>query len=139
MAGRLALTAERKERLHLTSEVFPLVYATVTREPTPAVQTAAALQKHKVGIVGASQGLVGAAKQAGLPQGRLEGSFKEPSELALALRSVSVTAVVLSLDQALVAQRQDLELRIGVAVTSPERSTTTSPTCVVRARGIASS
>jgi len=119
VAGRLAVTAEGSRRVAFSAEFFPVRFVIVTRHPSPAVTTSVELRGYRVGTVGTSTALMGAVNQAQVPPSQVVASFKEPSDMWEGLRSGRVTAIIASLDMALIAQMADPDLRVGGFVGVP--------------------
>jgi ABC-type amino acid transport substrate-binding protein len=118
IAGRFTATAERRKIIDFTVEVFPTRDVVLTRKPTRAPQTIDEFRKMKVGTVKGSN-LAAAVAAAGVPPANVDESFP-PGGLPDALRGTRVTAVVVGVERAITAQREDPQLQIGLFVGKPE-------------------
>jgi ABC-type amino acid transport substrate-binding protein len=117
IAGRFNVTPARRELIAFTAEVFPSRHVVMTRRPHRVVATVDALREERVGTVkGTSMAEVVAA--AGVPPGRVDDTIMTGT-LPEALRTGRVTAVVLGIENAISAQRQDPEIQLGTFVGPP--------------------
>jgi membrane-bound lytic murein transglycosylase F len=118
IAGGVTDTAARREKIAFTTEVFPTRHVVVTRKPSPAVRTVDELRRQKkVGVIKGTS-LEEAARQAGVLPASLDTTVPGDGLLA-ALQSGRVTAVVDGVEDALLLQRADPTLEIGVYVGPP--------------------
>jgi len=109
--GGITATAARKKSVRFTTEVFPSRHVVVTRKPHRVVQTVEELREERVGTIrGTSMAEVVAV--AGVPAANLDDTFASGG-LPAALRAGRITAAVLGVEDALVAQRADPALQIG--------------------------
>jgi ABC-type amino acid transport substrate-binding protein len=118
IAGRFTATAERRKIIDFTVEVFPTRDVVLTRKPTKMVQNLDEFRRMKVGTVKGSN-LAAAVAAAGVPPANVDDSYP-PGGLPDALRGTRVTAVVVGVERAITAQREDPQLQIGLFVGKPE-------------------
>jgi membrane-bound lytic murein transglycosylase F len=116
--GGLEVVEERKRQVDFTSEVFPTRHVVVTRTPHRPVETLEQLLKERVGTVKGGS-WTGTALAAGVPRERLNSSFANVAELLEALRKNQVSAVVMSAGLAMLEQKDDPALELGVFVGEP--------------------
>jgi ABC-type amino acid transport substrate-binding protein len=117
VAGRFTVTPARSRQIAFTAQVFPTRPIAVTRRPHAGVATPEALRGVRVGTVAGSS-LEEAIRKAGVPESRID-SGVGPGRLAEALREGRVEAVVLGIEDAIVARREDPELELGAFVGPP--------------------
>lgn len=117
IAGRFTVTDERRRRIAFTRETFPTRHVVLTRKPTPAVGSLEALRALRVGTVRGSS-MAEAVARAGVPPANVDDSIA-PGGLPAALAAGKVKAVVLGVENAIVAQRDDPQIEIGVFVGPP--------------------
>ena len=112
IAGRFTVTEERKRRIAFTRETFPTRNVVVTRRPQAAPASVEELRALKVGtILGSSMAEVVA--HAGVPAANVDDGIK-PGGLPAALASGRVKAVVLGVESAITAKRDDPQLELGL-------------------------
>jgi membrane-bound lytic murein transglycosylase F len=116
-AGRFTVTEERKRRIAFTSEVFPTRNVVLTRRPAPRVETLDQFRATKVGTIKGSS-MAEAVAKAGVPAANLDDSYP-PGGLPGALLAGKVRAVVLGIESAIVAQRDDPQIEIGLFLGAP--------------------
>ncbi len=116
IAGRFTVTDARKRQIAFTSEVFPSRNVVLTRKPHPALPTLEALRAEKVGTIRGSS--MAEALRAAVPAANVDDSFA-PGTLPAALVARKVGAVVLGIESAIAAQRQDPLIELGVFVGPP--------------------
>jgi ABC-type amino acid transport substrate-binding protein len=117
IAGRFNVTPARRELIAFTTEVFPSRHVVMTRKPHRVVATIEELREERVGTVkGTSMAEVVAA--AGVPASRVDDTIVTGT-LPQALRAGKVTAVVLGVENAISAQREDPEIQLGTFVGPP--------------------
>jgi ABC-type amino acid transport substrate-binding protein len=114
IAGRFTATDERRKLIAFSAEVFPTRVVVVSRAPAPRIDTLAALRATRVGAVKGSS-LVGSLLAAGVPPDKLDAALPSGGSLE-ALRSGRVEAVAMELAEAIVAQRRDPQLQLGLFV-----------------------
>jgi ABC-type amino acid transport substrate-binding protein len=114
IAGHFTDIPERRELVNFTSGVLPTRSVVITRKPRRAIYTLAALSGETIGVV------LGSAARAdllaaGVPAARVVDSFT-PNNVLTELRAGRITAHVRSLPEAVLAQREDAEIEIGMAL-----------------------
>jgi membrane-bound lytic murein transglycosylase F len=114
-AGRFTVTEERKRRIAFTSEVFPTRNVVLTRRPSPRIET---LEQFRAVRVGTIKGSSMAEAVAGSGASNVDDSYP-PGGLPGALVSGKVKAVVLGIESAIVAQRDDPQIEIGLFLGAP--------------------
>jgi len=112
IAGRFTGTEARRKLIDFSVEVFPTRNVVVTRKPHRAVASVQDLAGDKLGVVKGSS-LAEAIAQARLPGVTVDDGIPSGGILA-ALRSGRITATVDELAGAMIAQRRDPELQIGM-------------------------
>jgi ABC-type amino acid transport substrate-binding protein len=117
IAGRFTVTEARRKQIAFTREVFPTRAVVVTRKPTPRVTALEALRALRVGTPRGSS-LTEAARQAGVPAAKLDDSIA-PGTLPTALAKGQVEAVIMGVENAITAQRDDPALELGLFVGEP--------------------
>ena len=117
IAGRFTVTEERKRRIAFTRETFPTRNVVLTRQPTPPVRSLEALRALRVGTVKGSS-MAEAVAQAGVPPANVDDGIR-PGGLPQALASGRVKAVVLGVESAITAQRDDPQVELGMFVGPP--------------------
>jgi ABC-type amino acid transport substrate-binding protein len=116
-AGRFTVTEDRKKRIAFTSEVFPTRNVVLTRKPAARIETLAQLRAARVGTIRGSS-MAEAVAKAGVPPANVDDSYP-PGGLPAALASGKVAAVVLGIESAIVARRDDPQIEIGLFVGAP--------------------
>jgi ABC-type amino acid transport substrate-binding protein len=117
IAGRFTVTESRRKLVDFTAEVFPTRTVVVTRKPTRVVQSLEELRAERVGTVKGSS-LAEAVAAAGVPKANVDDSI-QPGHLADALEDGKVTAVIQGVEDAILAQREDPALQLGLFVGPP--------------------
>jgi len=112
IAGRYTASPARAQRYAFTEEVFPTRTVVVTRRPHAVVKSVDQLAKEKVGTIRGTS-LAEAALAAGIPASRLDDSLVSGG-LSEALRSGRVTAAVWAIEGAVLSQRRDADLELGM-------------------------
>jgi polar amino acid transport system substrate-binding protein len=112
IAGRFSVTPARERTMAFTEEVFPSRPVVVTRRPHARVTAADQLAKEHVGTIRGTS-LAEAALAAGITPGRLDDTMVSGG-LSDTLRAGKVTAAVWASEGAILAQRRDPELELGV-------------------------
>jgi ABC-type amino acid transport substrate-binding protein len=118
IAGRVTATEARSQKVNFTTEVFPTRHVAVTYKPyRRPVPTLEALKKERIGTVGGSS-MVEALAAAQVPSANIDASFVSGS-LVEALKSRKVPVVVWGIENAIMNQRRDPGLELGVFVGPP--------------------
>jgi ABC-type amino acid transport substrate-binding protein len=117
IAGRFTVTEERRRRIAFTKETFPTRNVVLTRKPTPPVTSLEALRALRVGTVRGSS-MAEAIARAGVPEANVDDSVR-PGGLPAALAAGKVKAIVLGVEYAVVARRDDPQIEIGMFVGPP--------------------
>jgi ABC-type amino acid transport substrate-binding protein len=117
VAGRFTVTEERGRRIAFTRETFPTRHVVLTRTPAPKVETVEQLRALRVGTVRGSS-REDAVKRAGVPPANVDDSIP-PGGLPAALAAGRVKAVVLGVESAIVARRDDPRIELGMFVGPP--------------------
>jgi ABC-type amino acid transport substrate-binding protein len=117
VAGRFTVTEERKRRIAFTRETFPTRNVVLTRQPTPRVRSLEELRVLRVGTVKGSS-MAEAVAQTGVPPANVDDGIR-PGGLPQALVSGRVKAVVLGVESAITAQRDDPRVELGAFVGPP--------------------
>ena len=117
IAGRFTMTEGRRKVIAFTSEVFPTRNVVLTRKPHRLVTTLEELRAERVGTVKGTS-LAEAVAGAGIPPGNVDETIPTGT-LPAALKLGRVTAVVLGLENAIDAQRQDPDLQLGLFLGPP--------------------
>ena len=116
IAGHFTVTDTRLKQIAFTSEVFPSRNVVLTRKPHAPVATVEALREEKVGTIKGSS--MAEAVRAVVPAPNVDDSFP-PGGLPGALVAGKVSAVVLGVESAIAAHRQDQEMELGTFVGPP--------------------
>jgi ABC-type amino acid transport substrate-binding protein len=111
-AGGITVTPVRQKLVRFTAEVFPSRHVMVTRKPHRLVQTVEELrEEERVGTIKATS-MSEMVALAHVPPANVVDTFVSGG-LPAGLRDGRITATVLGLEDALVAQRADAALQIG--------------------------
>ena len=110
-------SAARRRSIGFTTEVFPNRMVIVTIKPHRVVRTVEELRQERVGTTRGTA-LIEALKVAGLPQENLDdqvplGTYPQ------ALHSGRITAAAWSVERALLAQREDPTIQLGMYIGEP--------------------
>ena len=116
-AGRFTVTEDRRKKIAFTSEVFPTRNVVLTRKPSPRIERLEQLRDAKVGTIKGSS-MAEAVARAGVPAANVDDSYL-PGGLPRALVSGKVGAVVLGIESAIVARRDDPQIELGLFVGPP--------------------
>ena len=117
VAGRFTVTDERRRHIVFTRETFPTRNVVLTYKPTPKVEGLEQLRTLRVGTVRGSS-MEEAVKRAGVPPENVDDSIA-PGGLPAALAAGRVKAVVLGVESAIVARRDDPRIELGTFVGPP--------------------
>jgi ABC-type amino acid transport substrate-binding protein len=117
IAGRFTVTESRRKLIAFTSEVFPTRNVVLTRRPHRVVTTLEQLRAERVGTVRGTS-MAEAVAAAGIPAGNVDEAIPTGT-LPAALKAGRVTAVVLGVENAIDAQRQDPDLQLGLFLGPP--------------------
>jgi ABC-type amino acid transport substrate-binding protein len=117
IAGRFTVTDERKKKIAFTRETFPTRVVVLTRKPTPSVVSLDELRALRVGTIRGSS-MAEAVSRAGVPPANVDDGIK-PGGLPEALVSGRVKAVLLGIESAITARRDDPEVELGMFVGEP--------------------
>jgi ABC-type amino acid transport substrate-binding protein len=117
IAGGFTVTDARRKLVDFTVEVFPTRFVAVTRKPHRGVQNLEELRRERVGTHKGTV-LVDVLREAGVPAAATDDGVPF-GELPRALKAGRVTAAVLELHTALVAQRDDPDLQLGLRLGTP--------------------
>jgi ABC-type amino acid transport substrate-binding protein len=117
IAGRFTVTDERKKKIAFTRETFPTRNVVLTRKPTPSVVSLDELRALRVGTIRGSS-MAEAVSRAGVPPANVDDGVK-PGGLPEALASGRVKAVLLGIESAITAQREDPQVELGMFVGEP--------------------
>jgi len=116
IAGRFTVTDARLKQIAFTTEVFPSRNVVMTRRPHAPVQTLEALRLEKVGTIKGSS--MAEAVHAVVPASNVDDSIP-PGGLPAALVAGKVSAVVLGIESAIAAQREDAQIELGTFLGAP--------------------
>jgi ABC-type amino acid transport substrate-binding protein len=114
IAGHFTDTEERRTHVDFTNGVLPTRIVIINRRPNAAVLTLKQLQNEKIGAVkgtAAFEELVA----AGVPRAKIDDSITFENMLE-SLRTGKVTALARSVPLAVLSQRDDPEIQIGMFV-----------------------
>lgn len=115
VAGGVVATAARRKLLDFTGEVFPIRHVVVTRGATPPVASLEELRRLRLGTVKGSS-WAGEIERAGVPAAQVDSRFATADEMLEGLRQGRFQAVVMTTVWAVVAQRRDPELKLGLQI-----------------------
>jgi len=117
IAGRFTVTEPRRKRIDFTAEVFPTRNVVMTRKPRPVVGTVEALRAEKVGVVKGTS-MTDMLAAAGVPPAHVDDQIPSGGTLA-ALKSGRITCTVDEVAGAIMSQRRDPDLQIGLFLGPP--------------------
>jgi ABC-type amino acid transport substrate-binding protein len=117
IAGRFTVTEERRKRIAFTRETFPTRTVVLTRKPTPRVTSLDELRALRVGTIRGSS-MAEAVARAGVSPANVDDGVK-PGGLPEALAAGRVKAVLLGIESAITAQRDDQAIELGMFVGAP--------------------
>jgi len=115
IAGRFTVTEARQKQVAFTSEVFPTRNVVLTRQPGRVVTTLADLRGERVGTIKGTS-MAEAVATAGVPN---VVDTITTGKLPEALQTGQVTAVVLGVENAITAQRDDAAMQLGLFLGPP--------------------
>jgi peptidoglycan lytic transglycosylase F len=114
LVGGMAITEARRKLVDFTTEVLPLRHVVVTRRPHPLVASLEQLRHERVATLKGSS-WAEQVEAAGVPRENVETLTTVP-EIMASLRSGRASAVVLSTPWAIVEQRKDGLIELGLFV-----------------------
>jgi ABC-type amino acid transport substrate-binding protein len=117
IAGRFTRTDSRSKVIDFTTEVFPTRPVVVTRKPYHVVRTLEELRKEKVTVLRGTS-MAERLQELGLPAQNLDYSVPTGG-IPEALHDGRITCTIHEIHTAIVSQRQDPRLQIGVAIGPP--------------------
>jgi ABC-type amino acid transport substrate-binding protein len=115
IAGAISVTEARRKLVDFTAEVLPLRHVVVTRKPHRMVETLEQLRRERVGTLKGSSWAEQVAAAA-VPPENVDDSFPSPADVVQGLRAGRVSAVVMASTVAILEQRKDPQLQLGVFV-----------------------
>jgi ABC-type amino acid transport substrate-binding protein len=116
IVGGYAITDARRKQIEFTTEVFPSRKLVFTRKPHRVVKTLEELRAEKVGTVKGTS-MAEAVRNAGVPESNVE--YVPSGTLPAALRAGKITAAVLGVEHAIVEQRNDPDVQLGLFLGTP--------------------
>lgn len=111
IVGGYADSEERRQRLAFTVEIFPSRDVVLTRKPHRVVRTVEELREETVGVI-RNTSMAGALAAAGVPATKTV--FVRSGTLPEVLKQGRVGAVVLPVEHAMYARRDDPALQLGL-------------------------
>jgi ABC-type amino acid transport substrate-binding protein len=119
IAGRVSSTESRRQRIDFTNEVFPTRVVVINRKPAPPVSTKELLAA--VAKIGAIKGtsMEETLHAAGIPTTKIDNNISAGT-MQEVLSSGRVGAVAWPLEDAMLAQKKDAAIQIGVFLGPPE-------------------
>jgi ABC-type amino acid transport substrate-binding protein len=119
VAGRVSSTESRRQKIDFTNEVFPTRAVVMNRKPAPAIDTKAQLTA--LAKVGAIKGTSTeeALIAAGMPAAKIDNAISAGTLLDV-LGSGRVGAVAWPLEGAMLLQKKDPAIQIGMFLGPPE-------------------
>jgi peptidoglycan lytic transglycosylase F len=117
IAGRFTMTEARQKQVAFTAEVFPTRNVVLTRQPAKAVTTLAELRAERVGTIRGTS-MAEAVAAAGVPRENVVDTITT-GRLPEALKARTVSAVVLGVENAITAQREDPAMQLGLFLGPP--------------------
>jgi ABC-type amino acid transport substrate-binding protein len=115
IAGRFTVTEARQKQVSFTSEVFPTRNVVLSRKPGRVVATLEELRVEKVGTIKGTS-MAEAVAAADVPH---VVDTITTGKLPEALQTGQVTAVVLGVENAITAQRDDPAMQLGLFLGPP--------------------
>ena len=117
VAGRFTVTEARQKQVAFTAEVFPTRNVVLTRKPGKVVASLEDLRAEKVGTIRGTS-MAEAVSAAGVPASHLVDTITT-GKLPEALQTGQATAVVLGVENAITAQRDDPAMQLGLFLGPP--------------------
>ena len=117
VAGRFTVTEARQRQAAFTSEVFPTRNVVLTRKPARPVNTLEELRAERVGIIKGTS-MAEAVMAAAVPRDHIVDTITT-GKLPAALQTGVATAVVLGVENAITAQRDDPAMQLGLFLGPP--------------------
>ncbi len=117
IAGRYTASDERRKEIAFSVEVFPTRVVIVSRAPKPRIDSLEALRVARIGVVRGTS-LVDVLRAAQVPPEKLDTNIASGGSLE-ALRVGRIDATALELADAIMAQRKDASLLLGLFVGAP--------------------
>jgi ABC-type amino acid transport substrate-binding protein len=117
IAGRFTVTEARQKQVAFTSEVFPTRNVVLTRKPGRAVASLDDLRAERVGTIKGTS-MAEAVSAAGVPAAHVVDTITT-GKLPEALQTGQATAVVLGVENAITAQRDDPAMQLGLFLGPP--------------------
>lgn len=117
IAGRFTVTESRRNLIAFSSEAFPTRNVVLTRRPHRVVTSLEEFRTEKVGTVRGTS-MAEAVTAAHVPPSHVDDAVPTGT-LPAALKAGRVTAIVLGIENAIAAQRQDPDLQLGVFLGPP--------------------
>jgi ABC-type amino acid transport substrate-binding protein len=114
IAGHFTDTEERRKTIDFTHGIMPTQTVLITRKPGPRITTPEDMQKRKIGAVKGGASLK-AVLAAGAPRANIDDSANQDGMVEL-LQSGRVSALARALPLAILNQREDPELELGMFV-----------------------
>ena len=118
IAGLVTVTDQRKQIIDFTSEVFPSRTVVLTRKPIGPIRTLEELRKLKVGTAKGTS-VAAAVASLGIPPQNVDDSLV-PGQLPNGITRGRVEAVVVGLEEAILARREDPVFQVGLFVGEAE-------------------
>jgi ABC-type amino acid transport substrate-binding protein len=117
VAGAVTVTEARRQRVDFTAEVFPTRHVVVNLKPMPPVTTLEQLRTLSVGTQRGTS-LTDEIQRAGVPPANVYDTVKA-GELTGGLRAGKFQACVLGVEDAVMLQRDDPRVQLGMFLGSP--------------------
>jgi membrane-bound lytic murein transglycosylase F len=117
VAGRFTVTEARLKQVAFTAEVFPTRNVVLTRKPARSVTSLDELRAEKVGTIKGTS-MAEAVAAAGVPAAHVVDTITT-GKLPEALQTGQATAVVLGVENAITAQRDDPAMELGLFLGPP--------------------
>jgi ABC-type amino acid transport substrate-binding protein len=119
IAGRVSSTESRRQRIDFTNEVFPTRMVVINRKPAPPVSTKDLLAAlAKIGTIKGTS-MEETLHAAGIPSAKIDNSIAAGT-MQEVLSSGRVGAVAWPLEDAMLAQKKDPAIQIGMFLGPPE-------------------
>jgi ABC-type amino acid transport substrate-binding protein len=118
IAGGVGVFPSRQAVIDFSSEVFPTRDVVVTRKPTPVIASLEELRRLKVGTIKGT-GLAEDVAAAGVPKANVDDAVPATGFLQ-ALQSGRVAALVDDVEDALLLQKADPDVQLGMFLGPPQ-------------------